>query len=129
MTEPSAEGLTPENEPTIFEETLAYAAGKIDRLEAENKQLRASVVAANANHEKFERLWYLEKDKREELESDLTALRSAADELRDTILAEASNPFVGDDEFAAKWGYPKKDIRKTQAESLRRYAEARKEGQ
>lgn len=103
MTPPN-ESLTPEDKPTIFEETLAYAAGKIDKLER-----------------------------------DLTALRSAADGLEEiiTLQKHAAGPhFIRSCGTCDKCGGTtpngtlricRKCLAEATDESLRRYAEARKE--
>lgn len=63
----------------------AYARANLAPLQAENERLRAEVerlmgclATANANHEQFERQWYLERDRAERLAEALRNIRRAA---------------------------------------------------
>ena len=58
----------------VQEHVHAYARANLAPLQAENARLRAEVerlmgclTTANANHEQFERQWYLERDRAERL--------------------------------------------------------------
>ena len=46
---------------------LSEAAAEIERLRAEVERLMGCLATANANHEQFERQWYLERDRAERL--------------------------------------------------------------
>jgi hypothetical protein len=55
-------------------DAFAKNAAYIVQLEAENARLRAALVTANANHERFEREWYLRGDENERLRASLKDL-------------------------------------------------------
>ena len=57
---------------------LSEAAAEIERLRAEVKRLTGCLATANANHEQFERQWYLERDRAERLAEALRNIRRAA---------------------------------------------------
>ena len=48
----------------------------INSLKSENKKLREDLIKANTELEKYERLYYLEKNKNEDLTEELTDTRS-----------------------------------------------------
>ena len=55
----------------------AHAINSHDELVAEVERLTASLNHANSNHELFERQYYLEKDRCEELQTEVERLRQA----------------------------------------------------
>jgi len=70
--EPHSEGWT-------YKDYTANASliAAAPQLYAELVEARKALSTANANHEKFERLWYLEQDAREKLEAELVEARAA----------------------------------------------------
>lgn len=65
-----------------------------DRLTAEVERLKGCLATANANHEKFERQWYLEQDAREKAEAEVTRLTARWDALS-KWLAICQRNFMG----------------------------------
>lgn len=71
----------------VQEHVHAYASANLAPLQAENERLRAEVerltgclATANANHEQFERQWYLERDRAERLAEALRGMLDVAAE-------------------------------------------------
>ena len=65
---------------------------KIEALRAEVERLTGCLATANANHEQFERQWYLERDRAERLAEALRKVDEqldnwAVDQCHDTIVA------------------------------------------
>lgn len=72
-------GYTTSDMKTYARACVAHATAakdaEIEALRAEVERLTGCLATANANHEQFERQWYLERDRAERLEE---ALRDAA---------------------------------------------------
>lgn len=71
------------NEPSIVNYTSPSGRFVLfsdwEALKKENHRLEAALREANANHEKFERLWYLRGDEIEELRSKLQEIDAMKD--------------------------------------------------
>lgn len=72
----------------FYENQAEYAANAInshDELVEEVERLTASLNHANSNHELFERQYYLEKDKCEDLQAEAKLLRGALQQCVDAL--------------------------------------------
>ena len=58
----------------------AYARANMEPLRAEVERLMGCLATANANHEQFERQWYLERDRAERLAEALRGMLDVAAE-------------------------------------------------